>query len=585
VPSDRERPEAVENSMDADPHERSVLVVGGDIAGLESAVDIADSGVTVYLVEESPFLGGLARARSAFPCSETPAYCEMAARAEVIRNHPRIHVMTGTRVVKLSRDDGGFDVVLKTAATRVTDDCDDCGACVLVCPIKPYDTFNEGLALRTAIDWPSTRFHEAAPNIERETPACQDACPVHIDIRRYVGLVAEGKYVEALAVIREKNPLPAICGRVCNHPCEDACNRGWQDERVSIDALKRYVADYEIELKREGKLTWPTPPRQTKTEKIAVIGAGPAGLTVAHDLARMGFHPTIFEAAPVPGGMLYLGIPEYRLPRDIIELEVDYIKHLGVEILYDTPIGPDLALDDLRQQGYEAIFIGIGAHEGLKLNVEGEGDFEGFVDCIVFLRKVNLGNHEKPGNKVIVIGGGNSAIDAARTALRVGCDEVHIVYRRSLREMPANPWEIEAAEEEGVKISFLAAPVKIIGKNGKVTGMECVKMRLGKLDASGRRRPVPIEGSEFTIEADTIIPSISQRPDIAFLGDDHGLKISRWDSFVVDPRTMQTNVPDVFAGGDDDTGPSTVIEAIAAGHRAAAGIFDYLNRESDKEKA
>nr|MBC8450597.1 NAD(P)-dependent oxidoreductase [bacterium] len=447
------------------------------------------------------------------------------------------------------------------------------------------DTFNEGLALRTAIDWPSTRFHEVAPNIERETPACQDACPVHIDIRRYVGLVAEGKYAEALAVIREKNPLPAICGRVCNHPCEDACNRGWQDERVSIDALKRFVADIEIALKREGKLTWPTPPRQTRKEKVAVIGAGPAGLTVAHDLAHMGFHPTVFEAAPVPGGMLYLGIPEYRLPRDIIELEVDYIKHLGVEILYDTPIGPDLTLDDLRRQRYKAIFIGIGAHKGLKLNVDGEDDFKGFMDCIVFLRKVNLGNHEKPGNKVIVIGGGNSAIDAARTALRVGCDEVHIVYRRSLREMPANPWEIEAAEEEGVKISYLAAPVKILGKNGKVTGMECVKMRLGKLDASGRRRPVPIEGSEFTIEADTIIPSISQRPDIAFLGDDHGLEISRWDSFVVDPRTMQTNMPDVFAGGDDDTGPSTVIEAIAAGHRAAAGIFDYLNRESGKEKA
>jgi heterodisulfide reductase subunit A len=485
--------------------------------------------------------------------------------------------MTSTEVRRVAKTDGGFEARLVTAPTRVTDDCDNCGACVLVCPIKPYDTFNEGLTLRTAIDWPSTPFHSARPNIERETPACQEACPVHIDIRRYVGLVAEGDYTGALAVIRERNPLPAICGRVCNHPCESACNRGWQDEPVSIDAIKRFVADHEVALRNQGKLVWPSPPRKTRKEGVAIVGAGPAGLTVAHDLAMAGFSPTVFEAAPVPGGMLYLGIPEYRLPRDVIELEVDYIRNLGVEFSFNTAVGPDLTLDDLRKQGYEAIFLGIGAHKGLKLKVPGEDEFEGVMDCIAFLRRVNLGEVEKPGEKVIVIGGGNSAIDAARTALRLGCDEVHIVYRRSIKEMPANPWEIEAAQEEGVKISYLAAPVRILGESGKVVGMECVKMQLGKLDASGRRRPVPIEDSEFVIDADVIVPAISQSPDVSFLPGDTELELSRWDSFVIDESNGATNVPGVFSGGDAVTGPSTVIWAIEAGHRAARGIMEYLS--------
>jgi NADPH-dependent glutamate synthase beta subunit-like oxidoreductase len=527
-------------------------------------------------VEGGPFLGAGLKERATSPDSDVPAYCRAIALARAARLHPRIHVRTSTGVSRVKKTDDGFTAKLRTGPTRVTDACDDCGACVLVCPIKPYDTFNEGLTLRTAIDWPSTAFHGAKPNIEKETPACQEACPVHIDIRRYIGLIAGGDYTEALAVIRERNPLPAICGRVCNHPCEDACNRGRQDEALSIDALKRFVTDHEVALKNEGKLAWPSPPRKTRKEGVAIVGAGPAGLTVAHDLALAGFTPTVFEAAPVPGGMLYLGIPEYRLPRDVIELEVDYIKHMGVEIHYDTPVGPDLTLEDLKQQGFKAIFLGIGAHKGLKLKVPGEDDFEGFMDCIVFLRRVNLGNREKPGNKVIVIGGGNSAIDAARTALRVGCEEVHIVYRRSIKEMPANPWEIEAAQEEGVQISYLAAPVRILGEGGKVVGMECVRMELGKLDASGRRRPVPIEGSEFVIDADVIVPAISQRPDISFLPDDTELEISRWDSFVIDSNGA-TNVPGIYSGGDADTGPSTVIWAIEAGHRAARGIIDYLD--------
>ena len=375
---------------------RSVMVVGGGIAGLEAALDLADAGAKVTLVERSPFLGGGLKAAASVPGSEMPAFCHVVSKVQAVTGHPGIEVVTSAEVKKLRKSDDGYDATLRIEPTRVNEDCDYCGACVRVCPIKPYDRFNEGLTLRTAIDWPSTPYHEARPNIERETPICQETCPVHIDIRRYIGLVAEGKYAEALAVIREKNPLPAICGRVCNHPCEDACNRGWQDEPLSIDAIKRFVADWETVLKREGKLVWPSPPKHTRKEGVAIVGAGPAGLTVAHDLALFGFTPTVYEAAPVPGGMLWLGIPEYRLPRDVIELEVDYIRNMGVEFHYDTPVGPGLTLDDLRKKGHKAVFLGVGAHKGLKLRVPGEDEYEGFEDCIVFLRRVNLGDTAKP---------------------------------------------------------------------------------------------------------------------------------------------------------------------------------------------
>ncbi|MBI5166745.1 MAG: FAD-dependent oxidoreductase [candidate division NC10 bacterium] len=554
----------------------NVLIVGGGIAGIEAALDLAQAGFQVFLLDKSPAVGGtMAQLDRVFP-NQGPALCQISAKLDAISRHPNIRIITNANLERVKRVNGGFEITVRKEPLRVNEKCDGCAACVAVCPIKPYDTYNEGLMLRTAIDIQNSRYYPALYNIEKETPICQETCPVHIDIRRYVGLIAEGRFDQALAVIRERNPLPAICGRVCNHPCESACNRGAQDEPIAIDALKRFVADYELKLRKEGKVPYSKAPRKTKKARVAIVGAGPAGLTVGYDLALRGYEATIFEAAPVPGGMLYLGIPEYRLPRDIIEAEVDYIKNLGVEIRLSTPIGPDLTIDDLFKQGHKAVFIGIGAHRGLKLKVPGEDDFEGFLDCIVFLRRVNLGDTTKPGRKVVVIGGGNSAIDSARTALRLGCEEVSILYRRSRREMPANPWEIEEAEREGVKIHYLAAPVKILGQNGKVTGMLCTKMVLGKLDASGRRTPIPIEGSEFEVEADLIIPAISQEPDISFLHEGHGLEISKWNSFIIDERTMATNRPGIFAGGDAVTGPSTVIEAIAAGHRAADSIDKFL---------
>ena len=558
----------------------SVLVVGAGIAGIQSALDLAERGIKVYLLDNSPAIGGtMAQLDRTFPHG-MPALCQISHKLDAVYRHPNIELITNANLGRMKGEVGNFEVTIQKDPFRVNDKCNNCGACVQVCPVKPYDTFNEGLTLRTAIDVQNQCPVPPIYNIDKETPICVETCPVHIDIRKYVGQIAGGKFPEALATIRERNPLPAICGRICNHPCEDTCNRGWQDEPIAIDALKRFVADYELKLAREGKLPKPKPPKKVYKEKVAIIGAGPAGLTVAHDLALKGYESTIFEEAPVPGGMLWLGIPEYRLPRDIIQTEVDYICDMGVELKLNTPIGPDLTVDDLLKQGYKAVFIGVGAHKGLKLRVPGEDDFEGFLDCIVFLRRVNLGDHSKPGEKVVVIGGGNSAIDSARTALRLGSDEVTILYRRSRKEMPANPWEIDEAEHEGVKIHYLAAPVEILGENGKVVGMNCTRMELGKLDASGRRRPIPVEGSEFEVEADVVVPAISQEPDISFLHEGHGLEISKWNSFVIDSRTKMTNRPGIFSGGDADTGPSVVIEAIAAGHAAANGIHDYLRELS-----
>jgi formate dehydrogenase beta subunit len=400
---------------------------------------------------------------------------------------------------------------------------------------------------------------------------CMEACPAGVNVKAYVSLIATGKFHEALHVVREKNPLPGICGRVCTHPCESYCNRNQIDSPVAIRALKRFVADYEL------KHPLPKPPKSAgrRKEEIAIIGSGPAGLTAAHDLAIKGFNVTIFEELSEPGGMLIAGIPSYRMPRNILNIEIDYIKNIGVKIKTNTKISGKSAYNKLLQN-FDAVYLAIGAHVGKKLGIPGEDEFEGFLDAVTFLREVNLGKPHKPGEKVVVIGGGNSAIDAARTALRLG-SKVTIAYRRSRQEMPANDDEIREAEEEGIKLHYLAAPKRVIGKNGKVTDLECIKMKLGKPDASGRARPIAIKGSEFIINTDVIIPAISQQPDLSFLPKDHNIDISRWQTFAANEATMATNIPGVFAGGDAVTGPNTVIDAIAQGHIAAQSIEKFVN--------
>ena len=413
-----------------------------------------------------------------------------------------------------------------------------------------------------------------------KTPKCMPKCPINNEMYKYLDLLMDGKIEEAIAVLKATNPMPAILGRICPHPCESECIRGVKNESVSINAIERYLGDMEIKLKKEGKIARPKPPKGVDMGRVAVIGAGPAGLTAAYDLGKKGYKVTVFEKSPVPGGMLYLGIPEYRLPREIIMDFITDLESLGVEFKYNTPLSNELHPRALLAQGYKAVFIGIGAYEGKKMDIPGEGEYEGFEDCIVFLGRVNLGDKRKPGRKVLVIGGGNSAIDAARTALRLGSDEVHIVYRRSRKEMPANPEEIDDAEAEGVKIHDLAAPIKSLGKDGKVSGMEVIRCELGEPDASGRRKPVPVKGSEYFIEADVIVPAISQQPDASGLPEDHGINIDkRWSSFVVNEETMQTNLPGVYAAGDAVTGPQTVVQAIAAAHKAAEAIDKHVRGE------
>ncbi len=397
---------------------------------------------------------------------------------------------------------------------------------------------------------------------------CQHTCPVGLDVPGYISLIKNDKPEEAYKLIMQRLPLPMTVGRVCPHPCERKCRRGQVDQPISIRHLKRYASDYAY----EHGLSYTPKVKAAKAEKVAVIGAGPAGLAAAWDLTVEGYKVTVFEALPVAGGMLAVGIPEYRLPKEILNKEIDNIKKLGIEIKLNSPVKD---VDALFKEGFNAVFIGIGAHKGDKMGIPGE-ELEGVYDAIEFLRNINLGKDTKIGKKVAVVGGGNSAIDAARIALRKGAEEVHIVYRRERADMPAEEEEIAAAEEEGIKLHLLTAPVKVIGKAGKVAGIECNKMALGDFDKSGRRSPRPITGSEYTIEIDTLIEAIGQRPDTDSLKLG-STKIGKGGTLVADKRTLATDQKGVFAGGDAFTGPWTVIEAIASGQRAASSIKRFLS--------
>jgi NADH-quinone oxidoreductase subunit F len=393
---------------------------------------------------------------------------------------------------------------------------------------------------------------------------CQHTCPVELDIPGYVSLIKEGKFVEAYALIKQRNPLPAICGRVCHHPCELKCNRAQVDESVAIRDLKRFAADYTYNT--GAKIKQKCGP--AKAEKVAIIGAGPAGLSAAWDLAMDGYPVTIFEALPVAGGMLAVGIPEYRLPKDILQKEIDEIKEIGVEIKLNTPVKDTSAL---LKDGYKAVFIASGAHLGMKMNIPGE-ELPGVYDAIEFLRKIALGDKVDMGKRVAVVGGGNSAIDSARVAIRKGA-EVHLIYRRERNDMPAMAEEVKAAEEEGVQFHFLTNPVKITAK-GNAKSLVLTKMDLGEYDRSGRKVAKPVTGSEFELEVDTVIEAIGQKPDTSFLKND-GIEVNN-NVIVADSRTLATAHPGIFAGGDAVLGPQTVIEAIAHGQRAASSIKRYL---------
>ena len=432
---------------------------------------------------------------------------------------------------------------------------------------------------------PEQAKEEASRCIQCPRRPCVDGCPVEVDIPDFIKAVDEDNMPEAVRVLKSKNALPGICGRVCPQEvqCEAECVLAKKDAPVAIGRLERYVADWERSNLPSTKST-PNPPQPTG-KRVAVIGSGPAGLTAAADLAKMGHSVTIFEALHVAGGVLMYGIPEFRLPKEIVQAEVDYVTSLGVELKLDSVIGKIDTLDELLDSGYDAIFLGTGAGLPMFMNIPGE-NLNGIYSANEFLTRVNLmkayqfPEYDTPvkiGKRVAVIGGGNVAMDSARCALRLGADKVYIIYRRSEEEMPARREEVENAQEEGIIFNLLTNPKRFLGdEQNWVVGMECHQMELGEPDESGRRRPLVKEGSEFIIEVDEVVVALGTTPNPLIASTTEGLETTRWGTVVADETTGKTVKDKVWAGGDIVTGAATVISAMGAGKRAAADIDKYL---------
>ncbi len=656
----------------------SVLVVGGGIGGIQAALDLANSGFKTYVLEKQPAIGGvMAQLDKTFPTNDC-SMCIMSPKLVDVGRHPNIELITYADIEDIKGSAGSFHVKINKKAGFIdADKCTGCGECEEVCPVTLDSEFDEGLADRHAI---FKMYPQAVPQhytIDKHgVQPCRDACPAGVGAPGYVALVSQGKFYQALQVIKERLPFPSICGRVCHRPCEEACSRSEADDPIGIAYLKRFVGDLELKIP-----AYQVPPVKGKAESVAIVGGGPAGLTAAHDLALKGYHVTIFEAGPVLGGMMRWGIPAFRLPKEILEREISDILALGVKVRLNTAIGKDFSIPDLFSLEYDSVLIAVGAQVGKVMDIPGE-DLDGVYQAIDFLKEINLGtiittpiatvdddlcvgcgkcapeciygairlkkdkNDPKKkypiiqkyvckgcgkcakvcpskaikltgirdvtpsvGKKVLVVGGGNAALDTARSAIRLGGEEVTILYRRSRVEMPAEPdWEIDETAREGVKFEYLTSPVELIGdEDGAVKAVKCRKMRLlEETDKSGRRKIEPIPDSEFIIDADSVILAIGQEVDSGFLSRDVDLEYTPYSSIKVDPLSFtedhqgkleytpwstikidrishETSLNGVFCAGDAVWGAGTIIESIAAGKEAAVSIDRYLSGKDLKK--
>jgi heterodisulfide reductase subunit A-like polyferredoxin len=543
----------------------AVLVVGGGIAGIQASLDLAEQGFRVYLAEAKSAIGGhMAQLDKTFPTNDC-AMCTISPKLVDVGRHPNIDLLVDTEVVRVDGQAGDFSVTVRRKPRYIdTTRCVGCGDCAAVCPVTLPDAFNEGLSQRRAV---YKLYPQAVPGayaIEKlGISPCRAACPVNQRAQGYIALIAEGRYREAFRVIKEDNPFPSVCGRTCHHPCEGHCTRALVDEPVGIMSLKRFVMDYALAYGREPV----KPAARTRPQWVAVVGAGPAGLTAAHDLAKLGYGVTVFEALPVAGGMMRVGIPAHRLPKGVLQQDIDDILALGVVLKTNSPVRDP---EQLLKQGYDAVCLATGiSSRDHSLGIEGEGA-TGVISAATFLRKVSLGEPIAIGSRVAVVGGGITALDAAAVARRLGAEEVNLVLDKPRGELPAYAWEMAAVESEGIQLYEHTTAVRLLAEKGAVVAVELARTGKGvTVDARGRRRPTIEPGSEFTLAVDTVIGTVGQQSDLTFLDP-------AYDDLTGDPATLASSTPGLFIVGGRKTGATYIIEAVALGHRVATSIDRHL---------